>query len=66
MKASFRTLAIANLLAFIAVLAVNYLANTLPLNGKDTGELSDQYPNLIVPAGITFSIWSVIYAWLAV
>lgn len=50
-----------NLLLFIFVLVMNYLANALPLNGKSTGELSDQYPNLFVPAGLTFSIWGVIY-----
>lgn len=50
-----------NLLLFVLVLAMNYLANALPINGKSTGELSDQYPNLFVPAGLTFSIWGVIY-----
>ncbi len=40
---------------------VNFLANYLPLNGKNTGELSNQYPNLFVPAPITFAIWGVIY-----
>lgn len=50
-----------NLLAFIAMLAMNYLANALPINGKTTGQLSDLYPNLFTPAGITFSIWGVIY-----
>jgi hypothetical protein len=40
---------------------MNYLANALPLNGKTTGELSDSFPNLFVPSGITFSIWGVIY-----
>jgi hypothetical protein len=40
---------------------MNYLANALPINGKTTGELSDSFPNLFVPAGITFSIWGVIY-----
>lgn len=48
-------------LAFILMLVMNALANALPINGKTTGELSDQYPNLFVPAGITFSIWGVIY-----
>lgn len=48
-------------LLLILVLVVNYLANALPINGKNTGELSDQYPNLFVPAGLTFSIWGVIY-----
>jgi len=53
-----------NILAFSAVLVANYLANALPLNGKTTGELSGLYPNLFVPAGLTFSIWGVIYLWL--
>ncbi len=55
-----------NIIALIGVLAVNYLANALPINGKNTGELSDQYPNLFVPAGITFSIWGLIYLLLIV
>ncbi|MBE0679244.1 MAG: tryptophan-rich sensory protein [Bacteroidales bacterium] len=50
-----------NLLFFAATIVMNYLANALPLNGKTTGELSDAYPNLFVPAGVTFSIWGVIY-----
>ena len=56
-----RTLAIFNLLGGAAVLTVNTLANTLPINGLNTGEVSRFYPNLFVPAGFTFSIWSVIY-----
>ena len=40
---------------------VNYLSNALPINGKIPGEISDSFPNLFVPAGITFSIWGVIY-----
>ena len=54
-----------NLLAFVLVLVMNYLANALPINGKTTGELSAEYPNLFVPAGITFSIWGIIYLLLA-
>jgi hypothetical protein len=50
-----------NLLLFAGMVVMNYLANALPLNGKTTGELSDAYPNLFVPAGVTFSIWGVIY-----
>lgn len=50
-----------NLLLFIAMVAVNALAVILPINGKTTGELANQYPNLFVPAGLTFSIWSLIY-----
>jgi hypothetical protein len=55
-----------NLLAFVLVLVMNYLANALPINGKTTGELSAEYPNLFVPAGITFSIWGIIYLLVAV
>jgi translocator protein len=52
---------ILNIGALVAVLLVNWLANVLPLNGKDTGQLSDQYPILTVPAGYAFAIWSLIY-----
>ncbi len=54
-----------NLLLFGGMLFMNYLANALPLNNKTTGQLSDAYPNLFVPAGITFSIWGIIYLLLA-
>lgn len=54
-------LARANLLAFVAVLIVNYLANALPLWGNTTGALSDMYPSIFTPAGLTFSIWGIIY-----
>lgn len=57
-------LKIANLSFFVIMVVMNYLANALPINGKTTGELSDAYPNLFVPAGITFSIWGVIYLML--
>lgn len=50
-----------NLFLFAGMIVMNYLANALPLNGKTTGELSAAYPNLFVPAGVTFSIWGVIY-----
>lgn len=53
-----------NLILFAIMVVVNYLANALPLNGKTTGEVSAAYENLFVPAGITFSIWGVIYLML--
>jgi len=59
-------LPILNVTGLVGVLVVNALANALPLNNKTTGELSDQYPNLFVPAGLTFSIWGLIYALLAI
>ena len=52
---------ILNLLAVFATIFINFLANALPLNGKYTGELSDSYPNLFVPAGLTFAVWGLIY-----
>ncbi|MCE1197234.1 tryptophan-rich sensory protein [bacterium] len=52
-------------LAFAGVVAVNGLANVLPLNGVSTAALSDEIPNLFVPAGLTFAIWGVIYLLLA-
>jgi hypothetical protein len=56
-----RLLQIGNILAVIITILINSLAVVLPLNGKTTQELSDKLPNLFVPAGITFSIWSIIY-----
>jgi hypothetical protein len=54
-----------NILSFVGTLAVNTLANSLPINGKNTGELSALYPNEFVPAEYTFSIWLLIYLSLA-
>ena len=50
-----------NLLVFIMVIVVNALANILPINGLNTGEVSALYPTLFTPAGFTFGIWSIIY-----
>ena len=44
---------------------VNFLANSLPINNRSTGAISDAYPNLFAPAGLTFSIWGLIYLLLA-
>jgi hypothetical protein len=49
------------LIAVIAVIAVNFLAVSLPLNDLDTGEISDRFEVYFVPAGYVFSIWSLIY-----
>jgi len=50
-----------NILLFAVMIVMNYLANALPLNNRTTGQVSDSLQNLFVPAGITFSIWGVIY-----
>jgi len=48
-------------LTLVATLVVNVLANSLPLNGLTTGEISDSFQVYFVPAGYVFSIWGVIY-----
>lgn len=50
---------------YLLMITMNALANLLPLNGQNTGEISDKYANLFAPAGFTFSIWGVIYVLLA-
>lgn len=55
-----------NISGYAGILLINYLAVSLPLNGKTPGEISDLYPTLFTPAGFTFSIWSVIYTLLLV
>lgn len=52
-------------IAFSAMVMVNYLAVTLPLNGIETGAVSALYPNYFTPAGFTFAIWGIIYTALA-
>jgi translocator protein len=55
-----------NLISAIITIAFNVLAAALPLNGQDTGAISDSFKVLFVPAGYVFSIWGVIYLfWLA-
>jgi hypothetical protein len=61
-----RTLQILNWVFFLAMVFVNFLANYLPINDKTTGALSNQYPNLFVPAPMTFSIWGLIYLLLLI
>ena len=52
-------------LAFVAMVTVNVLANSLPINNRTTGAISDAYPNLFAPAGPAFSIWGLIYLLLS-
>ena len=56
----------ANLLSVILALTVNVLASVLPLNGQNTGEISDRFQVYFVPAGYVFAIWGIIYiGWIA-
>ncbi len=57
---------IANLISVIIALTVNILASALPLNGQNTGEISDRFQVYFVPAGYVFAIWGIIYiGWIA-
>jgi hypothetical protein len=59
MKDTLRQLAVVT--TVIITLVVNTLANALPLNGLNTGQISDQFHVYFVPAGYVFSIWGLIY-----
>jgi len=50
-----------NALVVAGTIAMNGLANALPLNGQLTGEISDRFRVFFVPAGYVFSIWGLIY-----
>jgi len=53
------------LMAYLGMIVINMLANALPINNLSTGEVSELYPNLFTPVGLTFSIWGLIYILLA-
>ena len=50
-----------NIIAVAVTIIFNILANALPLNGLNTGEISDRFLVYFVPAGYVFSIWGLIY-----
>lgn len=57
---------VTNALSVVFVLTINILASALPLNGQNTGEISDRFDVYFVPAGYVFAIWLVIYiGWIA-
>jgi len=49
------------IVTILVTLVVNGLANALPLNGQNTGQISDRFNVYFVPAGYVFSIWGLIY-----
>jgi hypothetical protein len=56
----------ANLVTVLIALTVNILASALPLNGQNTGEISDRFQVYFVPAGYVFAIWFFIFVgWIA-
>jgi uncharacterized membrane protein len=51
-------------LSILITIIINGLANALPINGLNTGEISDRFNVYFVPAGYVFSIWGLIYVGL--
>ena len=45
----------------LVTITINILANALPINGLNTGQISDMFHVYFVPAGYVFSIWGLIY-----
>lgn len=56
-----KILPIANGVALIVTLIINYLSNTGIFNGQTMASVSARYQNHFTPAGYAFSIWGLIY-----
>ena len=54
------------ILSILATIVVNGLANALPLNGLNTGQISNRFHVYFVPAAYVFSIWGLIYLGLII
>jgi len=59
MKNTLRQLMV--VLTILATITINILANALPINGLNTGQISDNFHVYFVPAGYVFAIWGIIY-----
>jgi hypothetical protein len=49
------------LIVTVATIAANIAVNAIPLFGRSTEEISDEYSVLVTPAGFAFAIWGLIY-----
>jgi TspO/MBR family len=49
------------ILTVIITIAINVLADALPINGQNTGAISNSFHVYFVPAGYVFAIWGLIY-----
>ncbi|BFT94464.1 MAG: hypothetical protein MNSN_02120 [Minisyncoccus archaeiphilus] len=54
------------IVAYIVMIVTNSLAILLPIGGRSTGQVSENYSNLFAPAGYAFSIWGLIYTLLGI
>jgi hypothetical protein len=59
MKNTFRQISV--VVVLLATIVINILADALPINGLNTGKISDGFHVYFVPAGYIFAIWGIIY-----
>lgn len=60
-----KILQLSNVIALVVTVIVNYLSNTGIFNGNTMATVSARYENLFTPAGYAFSVWGLIYLFLA-
>lgn len=60
-----KTLQVANIIALIVTVVINYLSNTGVFNNSTMASVSARYSNYFTPSGYAFSIWGLIYLLLA-
>lgn len=48
-------------LTILVTIVIDILADALPINGLNTGRISDTFHVYFVPAGYVFAIWGIIY-----
>ena len=53
---SFNLRRILNIAAIVVTIAMNSLANIIPFNGQNTGQISDKFQVFFCPTGCAFSI----------
>ncbi len=51
---------IASVVSLLYMLTLSALSTTMPLNGRNPAQISDHYPNLFLPEGMSFMIWALI------
>jgi hypothetical protein len=59
MKNTLRQISV--VLTILVTISINILADALPINGLNTGQISDTFQVYFVPAGYVFAIWGIIY-----
>ena len=61
-----KKLAIINFISLLFVFLFNFLTGTGVINNLSQKEISDMFPTAITPAPFAFSIWGVIYTFVAI